>query len=33
MTSPIVKWHAEGQFVLWWGNDYWLDGDGEVTSS
>jgi hypothetical protein len=24
---------ADGQFVLLWGNDYWLDGTGEVTSS
>ena len=24
---------AAGQFVLHWGNDYWLDGSGEVVSS
>jgi hypothetical protein len=27
------QWEADGQFVLWWGNDYWLNGEGEVTSS
>lgn len=26
-------WNANGQFVLWWGNDYWLNATGEVTSS
>lgn len=27
------RWEADGQFVLYWGNDYWLDHTGEVVSS
>ena len=26
-------WDRDGQFVLLWGNDYWLDGSGRVVSS
>jgi hypothetical protein len=26
-------WDEDGQFVLLWGNDYWLDGSGRVVSS
>jgi hypothetical protein len=26
-------WDADKQFVLLWGNDFWLDGTGEVVSS
>ncbi|WP_406698461.1 hypothetical protein V5E97_06255 [Singulisphaera sp. Ch08] len=33
MRESIELWDAEGQFVLFWGNDYWLDGSGEVVSS
>jgi hypothetical protein len=29
----IRQWREEGQFVLEWGNDYWLDSRGEVDSS
>jgi hypothetical protein len=29
----IREWLDEGSFVLYWGNDLWLDGTGEVTSS
>jgi hypothetical protein len=29
----IREWHEEGQFVLEWGNDYWLDSTGEVVAS
>ena len=29
----IRTWIADKQFVLDWGNDYWLDNNGEVTSS
>jgi hypothetical protein len=27
------EWEAARQFVLWWGNDYWLDDTGEVVAS
>jgi hypothetical protein len=33
VLESLPEWEADGQFVLWWGNDYWLNGDGEVTSS
>ena len=29
----IQQWHESGQFVLEWGNDYWLDSTGEVVAS
>lgn len=29
----IREWHERGQFVLVWGNDYWLDITGEVIAS
>jgi hypothetical protein len=29
----IRQWHESGQFVLEWGNDYWLDRNGDVVSS
>jgi hypothetical protein len=29
----IRAWIEEGSFVLYWGNDLWLDGTGHVTSS
>ncbi len=29
----IRQWHELGQFVLEWGNDYWLDSTGVVVAS
>lgn len=31
--KAIREWSEEGCFVLYWGNDLWLDGTGHVTSS
>jgi hypothetical protein len=31
--KSIRTWIEEGSFVLYWGNDLWLDGTGHVTSS
>jgi hypothetical protein len=31
--QEIRNWIDEGCFVLYWGNDLWLDGDGSVSSS
>ena len=33
MLESIGLWDAEEQFVLFWGNDYWLNGSGRVVSS
>ena len=37
MKSEIEEsrrtWEKEGNFVLRWGNDYWLDRNGEIESS
>ncbi len=33
MFAHIRRWMEEGSFVLYWGNDLWLDGTGQVTSS
>lgn len=33
VLESLSEWEAAGQFVLLWGDDYWLNGDGEVTSS
>ena len=33
VRESMRLWDADGQFVLLWGNDYWLAGDGEVVSS
>lgn len=33
LRDSMRLWDADGQFVLHWGNDYWLDDSGEVTSS
>ena len=33
VQKQIPEWWASGQFVLWWGNDYWLDNTGEIVSS
>ena len=31
--KSLREWWSSGSFVLYWGNDLWLDGDGNVTSS
>jgi hypothetical protein len=31
--QSIRRWIDKGSFVLYWGNDLWLDGTGRVTSS
>jgi hypothetical protein len=31
--DSMELWDKDGQFVLLWGNDYWLDGSGRVVSS
>jgi hypothetical protein len=31
--KSIQEWIEDGAFVLYWGNDLWVDGTGEVTSS
>ena len=33
VRDSMRLWDADGQFVLLWGNDYWLDKSGEVVSS
>lgn len=33
VLESLKSWDEEGQFVLWWGNDYWLDKEGEFVSS
>ena len=33
VRESMVQWDKSGQFVLQWGNDYWLDGSGRVVSS
>jgi len=33
MRESIRLWDKAGQFVVQWGNDYWLDGTGRVVSS
>ena len=33
IRGSIELWDKDGQFVLQWGNDYWLDGSGRVVSS
>jgi hypothetical protein len=27
------QWEKDGQFVLWWGNDYWFSSTGECVAS
>jgi hypothetical protein len=29
----ITRWNESGQFVFVWGNDYWLNSNGEVEAS
>jgi hypothetical protein len=33
LPGQIQRWRDEGRFVLQWGNDFWLDSNGEVTDS
>ena len=33
VRDSMETWDADGQFVLNWGNDYWLESTGEVVSS
>jgi hypothetical protein len=33
VRESMELWDKDGQFVLLWGNDYWLDGSGRVVSS
>lgn len=33
IRSAIEQWDNAGQFVLQWGNDYWLDRNGCVVST
>jgi hypothetical protein len=33
IRESMELWEKEGQFVLLWGNDYWLDESGAVISS
>src|SRR5205814_740764 len=33
VLDSMKLWDKDGQFVLQWGNDYWLDKAGEVVSS
>jgi hypothetical protein len=33
VRDSMKLWDQDGQFVLLWGNDYWLDESGKVVSS
>ena len=33
LPEVIRRWQEKGQFVLEWGNDFWLDHTGEVVAS
>jgi hypothetical protein len=33
MARSLITWVDSGSFVLYWGNDLWLDASGHVTSS
>lgn len=33
LAGDIRKWVDDGDFVLWWGEDYYVDKEGEVVSS
>jgi hypothetical protein len=33
VADGLSRWESEGQFVLWWGNDYWFDKTGECVAS
>jgi hypothetical protein len=33
LSGDVQRWFSEGDFVLWWGEDYYLDKEGDVSSS
>jgi hypothetical protein len=33
LPDRIKHWTEEGSFVLVWGNDYWVSGEGEIIAS
>jgi len=33
LLQVIANWQTEGRFVLCWGNEYWMNVDGEVTDA
>jgi hypothetical protein len=33
VLSGKARWERDGQFVLWWGNDFWFDSTGECVAS
>ena len=33
LFASIHRWVESGEFVLYWGNDLWLNAEGHVTSS
>jgi hypothetical protein len=33
VQEELPRWEKDGQFVLWWGNDYWFDSTGECIAS
>jgi hypothetical protein len=33
VLESLKRWDEEGLFVLWWGNNYWLNKDGEFVAS
>lgn len=33
VRASLHRWYEAGQFVLWWGNDFWVDGSGEIVAS
>jgi hypothetical protein len=33
VRDSMTLWDRDGQFVLLWGNDYWLNSSGDVVSS
>ena len=33
IRASMESWDEDGNFVLYWGNDYWLNESGEVVSS
>ncbi len=33
VRNELPRWEKDGQFVLWWGNDYWFDGTGAGVAS
>ena len=33
LLEDIKDWRASGNFVLWWGKDFWMDASGEIEST